>query len=71
MSKRPLGKGTDSKITQADIPADTQKENTGQLIETAAEQLADLLWKCWLASNNPKTEKRTKSNSRPDSPKSS
>lgn len=49
----------------------SHKENTDRLIEDAAEQLADLLWKCWLASNNPRTEKRTKSDSRPDSLKSS
>jgi len=48
MSKRPFGKSTDPKSTQADIPIDTQKKNTNQLIEIAAEQLADLLWKTWL-----------------------
>jgi len=51
---------------QRNNPVNSRKENTDQLIETAAEQLADLLWKCWLASNNPKTEKRTKSNSPTD-----
>ena len=71
MSKRSLGKGTDSKTIQANIPANTRRENADQLIEMAAEQLADLLWKCWLANNNLRTEKRTKSDGPPDSLKSS
>jgi len=66
MSKKPLGKGADSKTTQADIPVDTQKEDIDQLIETAAEQLADLLLKCWQASNTTRRGKRTKSGSRAD-----
>ena len=71
MSKRSLDNDGNRKFVQADIPAKTQKGKTNDLIETAAEQLADLLWKCWLASNNPRAEKRTKSDGQPDSLKSS
>jgi len=71
MSKRPLGKGTDSKTTQTGIPANTHNESKRQLIEMAAEQFADLFWKCWLARNTTMRDKRTKSGSRPDSPRSS
>ena len=42
---------------QADIPADTQKENTNLLIETAAEQFAILLWKTWLHNRKSKNTK--------------
>ena len=57
MSKRPLGKSTNSKTSQANTLADTQKENTGQFIETATEQFADLLWKCWLVGNSADSSK--------------
>lgn len=45
MSKRLLGNDSNPKPVQADIPANTQKDNTKELVEMAAEQLADLLWK--------------------------
>jgi len=62
MLKRPLGNNTDSKITQADIPADTQKEDTDQFIEMAAEQLAILLWRTWLHTKNAQKTKNKKRN---------
>ena len=62
MLKRPLGNNTDSKITQADIPADTQKEDTDQFIEMAAEQLAILLWKTWLHEKSAKGKENKKRN---------
>ena len=71
MSKRPPDDDGNLKPIQTNIPADIQKEKTNELIETAAEQLADLLWKCWLVSNGPKAERRTKSNTRTDRARSS
>lgn len=71
MSKTPACSHKDPKPVQTDIPAKTQKGKTNDLIERAAEQLADLLLKCWLARNNPRAEKRTKSDSQSDSLKSS
>jgi len=55
MSKTPASNDKDTKPVQTDISAKTQKEKTNDLIETAAEQLADLLWKCWLANHNQKS----------------
>jgi len=71
MSKTPASSHEDPKPVQTDIPAKTQKEKTNELIEMAAEQLADLLWKCWLASNNPRRSRRAKSNARAGNARSS
>lgn len=52
MSKRPSDHECNQKLTEAGIPANaTQKENTDQLMEMAAEQIAGLFWKCWMVSN--------------------
>ncbi len=71
MSKRSLDNDGNPRAIQRNNPVNSRKENTDQLIEQAAEQLADLLWKCCLANNNPRTDKRTESGSQPDSLKSS
>jgi len=49
MSKTPASSYENPKPVQIDISAKTQKGKTNDLIETTAEQLADLLWK-WLSS---------------------
>jgi len=54
MSKTRACSHEDPKPIQMDISANTQKEKTNDLIETAAEQLAILLWKTWLHKKNTK-----------------
>ena len=72
MSKKSSARGANLKPIQASVPANVPKENTDQLIEMAAEQLADLLWMCWLARNRSKGDKRgSKSNTRTDGARSS
>lgn len=58
MSRRSSGNHDNSKPTKAAIQPNTQKENTDQLIEMAAEQFAVLLWKTWLYEK--KVNKREK-----------
>ena len=71
MPKRPPANNGNPKPIQSNLLAKSQREKADDLIEEAAEQLGDLLWKCWLASNGPRTDKQTKSGSQPDSPGSS
>jgi len=63
------------KLSKPGIPAYSHEGETGRSIKKAAEQLADLLWRCWQARNttrnNTKRDKRAKSGSRLDSPRSS
>ena len=53
------------------IPHTHKTKRNDRLIEMAAEQLADLLWKCWLANNSPKRSRRAKSNARASNVRSS
>jgi len=60
MRKRPSSQfDAIQKIRQTPPPTYKTKRND-HLIEAAAEQFADLLLKCWLASNNAKVGKKTK-----------
>jgi hypothetical protein len=59
MSKKSSDNDCNPRAIQRDIPAKTQKEPADKLIQMAAEQLADLLLKCWLASNSPKGTKKS------------
>ena len=64
MPKKSSVRDHDRKPIQEHDPAIAHKENTDSLVELAAEQFADLLWKCWLVSSSHKTARKPKSNAR-------
>jgi len=48
MPKKPSGKDYNLNSPQMDCPANVCSEDINQMVEMAAEQLADLLWRHWL-----------------------
>lgn len=48
MPKRPAGKNHNTKPVPVDALPDMHRENNSQMIEMAADQFADLLWRHWL-----------------------
>ena len=58
MSKRSLDEHRDPKPAQADTLPDTYGDNLSQIVEMAAEQVADLLWRHWLYMKKKNLEKR-------------
>lgn len=48
MSRRPSDKNRNPKPVQLDALPDAHRKDNDQIIEMAAEQLADLLWRHWL-----------------------
>jgi len=63
MVRKPLGKDRDPEFAQADVSPEAHGEEVGQIVEMAAEQLADLLWRHWLYMQKLKKE----SSKEPDS----
>ena len=48
MSKRSADEDPNPERLQRDVSLNTEREDTDQIVEMAAEQLADLLWRHWL-----------------------
>lgn len=48
MSKRLSGDDRNPTAVQADVSPNVYKDSADQIVEMAAEQLADLLWRHWL-----------------------
>ena len=50
----------DALANSPDISPSTDKEETKQMIEMAAERVADLIWRHWLYMQGQKKKKRSK-----------
>ena len=60
MSKRSSAEDRNSKAVQVNVLPEAHRDDNSQIVEMAAEQFADLLWRHWLYIKEQKKRKLKK-----------